>query len=124
MQSNIRTYTNLTLELKIGTFEGNKLLLMHRVFISCNKQNSECYKVCVCVRVCVCVCVYVCVYIVLTDSLIGFTGPYKLLGTTKTLVPQCHGRVDDVLSITAHCHKPTQRGMELCINSIILLTFH
>ena len=50
---------------------------------------------------------YECIYVLLqVDLLIRFTGPHKLLSTAKTLVPQCHGCVNDVLSITTYRYKP------------------
>ena len=38
--------------------------------------------------------------------LVGVTRPHKLLGTAEALVAQCHGCVDNVLTISTHHHKP------------------
>lgn len=44
------------------------------------------------------------------DLLGGVVRPDKLLSRAEALVPQGHGRVDDVLPVAAHHHEPGGEG--------------
>lgn len=45
--------------------------------------------------------------------------PDKLLGRAETLVTQRHRRIDDVLAVTADCHKPGIRHMSHLSRSLV-----
>ena len=44
--------------------------------------------------------------LILGGSLGGVGRPHKFLSGAEALVPEGHGSVDDVLSISTHHHKP------------------